>query len=245
MSMENIRVSSVLSFDSAQEKDIISLVNALSSNHKLGQYLCALIRLSVDNPEMFFKSNGKNEINKSFKEMCNGSIYIDRKDFFKDCNDRVDEMKTKVDRMYEMILEMYTLSLMGKHLGLEDKSKNALTANFIIEKQLAELQNIIGTSISSSMFASNKEQNTEKLAADILEFIINSYSDIVSEIKTVTQQTQYVQQNVQPVQQQNSVSQQSNSNNNDIIEVENEDDGDTIVDFGNADISALSTFFGD
>lgn len=149
------------------------------------------------------------------------------------------------------------LGQMGKHLGLEEKADNELMAQFVIEKQLKELQDALGISLTSSVFASNRKQDIEKIADDALEYIIESYSGIVNELKTIVSNAQTVQ--VQTAQQINTQFQQVDEPVNNVVEtpvinveqpnVDNStadnSDEDEIIDFGNADFSALGSFFGE
>lgn len=184
MSSYNIRLGSMLTFDEEQEADIIQVIEKLNSIHKTGQFLSNLIRVALDCPEILDQSNGK---------FVKGSTLVDLEQYGLTYNRRaladknardISEMKKKVDSIYDMILKMYTLTLMGKHLGLEEKTENSMMAHFMVEKQLNDLKNSLGITLSDNLFKSNKVQDTKKLAEESLEYIIDAYSGVVNELKS-------------------------------------------------------------
>lgn len=257
MGTYNIRLGSQLSFDEQQEADIIKAIETMNASHKSGQFISNLIRIAFDCPEIMDNNNGKYEKGAILKAMENSGLSYNRQAFMYQITKEVDAMKKKVDEMYSIILKTYMLGQMGKHLGLEEKADNELMAQFVIEKQLKELQDALGISLTSSVFASNRKQDIEKIADDALEYIIESYSGIVNELKTIVNNAQTVQ--VQTVQQPVTQFQQVNESANNVVEtpdinveqpnVDNStadnSDEDEIIDFGNADFGALGSFFGE
>ena len=251
MSIESIRLSSMLTFDTEQEKDIIQLVDALNSSHRTGQFLSNLIRLAVDNPELLEVHGGR------YKSKNIALDYIEkvgmsnnRKVFMDKLKNESVSLKEKVDTIYNMTMKLMVLAQMNKYLELDNKSKNIMSANFILEKQVKELQDLLG--IGNSIFESNKIQDTEKRAEEALEFIIETYDGIVKEFKQSIQTQPVVQQPVvqQPVVQQSVVQQpvvqQPVVQPEQIQQELTQTNDDTeVVDFGNADTSALLRFFGD
>lgn len=248
MASYNIRFSSQLTFDEQQEADIIKCMEALNASHKAGQFISSLIRIAFDCPELFEEKLGTLEPGAVLRAMDDVGMSYNRKAFFNNVNKEVTDMREKIDKMYNMILNMYILAQMGKTLGLEDKAKNELMAQFIVEKQYKELQDLLGESLSGGTLASNKIQNIEKIANDALEYIINCYSGIVDELKQ-SNSIQYVQQ-LAPV-----VEEKAENNTNVAEEkVEttkantekssSESPESEYVDFGDADFSALDNFFG-
>lgn len=235
-----------LAFDDTQEADIANFVNKLKASHKIGEYLSNLIRISFDNPELMTPE--------SLEKLTKGySQTAMRQEFFDGILKEVNEMHDKIDKMYSMVVNMYMLAQMGKTLGLEEKSKNALMAQFIIEKQFKELQDLVGGSMVSNVLASNKVQNIEKIAEEALQYIINSYSGIVSELKQL-QEVQIVAP----------VAQVENTNNNSVksvnvtestpvstveskpeVEKSTADNTEEYIDFGDADLDVLKNFFGE
>lgn len=250
MGAYNIRLGSKLSFDEQQEADIIEALESMNASHKSGQFISNLIRIAFDCPEIMDKNSGKYEKGAIIKAMENSGLSYNRQAFMYQVTKEVDAMKKKVDEMYNIVLKTYMLGQIGKHLGLNEKADNELMAQFIIEKQLKELQDSLGISLTSSVFASNKKQDIEKIANDALEYIIESYSGIVNELKGIVSGASAVMMQ-QPVVQTVIQSEKLNEDNkavSDNIEKANtneDSDNDEIIDFGNADFNALSSFFGD
>lgn len=257
MGTYNIRLGSQLSFDEQQEADIIKAIETMNASHKSGQFISNLIRIAFDCPEIMDNNNGKYKKGAILKAMENSGLSYNRQAFMYQITKEVDAMKKKVDEMYSIILKTYMLGQMGKHLGLEEKADNELMAQFVIEKQLKELQDALGISLTSSVFASNRKQDIEKIADDALEYIIESYSGIVNELKTIVSNAQTVQ--VQTAQQIDTQFQQVNESANNVVDTPvmnveqpnvedssaDNSDEDEIIDFGNADFGALGSFFGE
>ena len=257
MGTYNIRLGSQLSFDEQQEADIIKAIETMNASHKSGQFISNLIRIAFDCPEIMDNNSGKYEKGAILKAMENSGLSYNRQAFMYQITKEVDAMKKKVDEMYSIILKTYMLGQMGKHLGLEEKADNELMAQFVIEKQLKELQDALGISLTSSVFASNRKQDIAKIADDALEYIIESYSGIVNELKTIVSNAQTVQ--VQTAQQIVTQFQQVDGPANNVVEtpvtnteqpnvndnIADNSDEDEIIDFGNADFSALGNFFGE
>lgn len=248
MATHSIRLSSMLSFDEEQEKDIIEIVESMQTSHTIGQFLSTLIRLGVDNPEVFELKDGKCTEGSAVKQLEKLGMSQIRYNFMRDVAKEVNGMKDKVDKIYEMVLKTYELALMGKHLGLEEKAENQILANFILQKQLKDLQDTLGIQLTSSVFASNKTQDTKKLAEDMLEYIIESYDSVVNQLKEMVNVQPIVVQ--QPIEQNNIQQQQSSvstETKNNLQEQQDAtiDNSDDIVDFGKANFDLLNNFFGD
>ncbi|MBO5389284.1 MAG: hypothetical protein J6A59_14370 [Lachnospiraceae bacterium] len=264
MGTYNIRLGSMLSFDEEQERDIISAIEALNASHQTGKFLSNLIRIALENPEILDVKDGKYEKGVIIKQMDSLGMTYGRYQFINSITKEVDTMKKKVDDIYNMVLKVYMLSQMGKHLGLEQKSDNLLSATFILEKQVKELQDTLGIALTSSAFIANKKDDAKKRADDALEYILDTYSDIVSELKARLE----VQKIEVPIPQSLPVQNISNAQpqvsaqpivkpmqpvqpvqpvvNSTVLQQNSLDSsGDELVDFGNADTDLLTDFFGD
>lgn len=255
----NIRLGCQLSFDEQQEADIIKAIEKLNATHKAGQFMSNIVRLAFDCPDIMDKSSGAYEKGAVIKALDEAGIFYSRKNFFDSLTKEVNLMKQKVDKMYEMVLKTYILGQMGKKLGLEEKADNLLMAQFVVEKQLKEIQDLLGITLGSSVLASNKKQEVEKIADNALEYIIESYSGIVNELKNMIATQPVIVQNVENIASGQSIQsiaetteQTDNKTEKTEAEVEavnnngeSSADEDETIDFGNADFSALSNFFGD
>lgn len=179
MGVKNVKLGATLAFDDVREKDIIEKVDYLLSRHKLGEFISHLIRIALESPEQF---NSKNELNMLMGELMEKGISKDRAEYFRQMNAEVQSMKKKVDSIYEMAYKNYTMALLGKTLGIGEKSENSLRAQFVLQRQLTQLSETLGTSIKEP-FESNKIQDVKGKADEILEYILESYDGIVQELR--------------------------------------------------------------
>ena len=266
MAKVEFRLGSTMVFDSEKEKDLIDLVDRASKQHKLGALLSHLLRIYSETPEKLIEPT--NEISKSIVEMSKYGLTPKRYEFFNQVSKEVEEMKFRVDSMYEMCLKMYTLAQFGKRLGLEGKSTNMLMAEFMMEKQLTELCDKLGIDNIRHTFSSNKLETAKQKSDDTLEYILESYDNIVNELKETMFKEIELKVKASDIDIRHSVPVESSVTENKLttvsiidesinvvddsvadeiytIENENETIEEEYVDFGNADMSALSSFFGD
>ena len=174
-----------MSFHPEKEKYIIDALEKLNSSNALGDYMEALVRLTMDNPEDIGRNPEFLAKVKSF------GLTPVAKHHYDECRQATAEMKRKVDAIYDMCLKMLTLCQFGKMLGIEDKAQNSARAQFILEKQLNEFMYNLGID-NVSAFESCKITNIKDKADDILEYIINTYDGIVQEIKAEQGQVRVV-----------------------------------------------------
>ena len=240
MSTRIVSLSSNLPFDDEQEQDIVKFIEELKKSHRIGQFLATIIRIVYDNPEILDKSNGQILDGPTVKKVNDLGMSANRYQFMKSITKEVDDMKIKVDKVYELVSKTYELGLMGNHLAIDKKAKNDVLASFILQKQVKDLQDALGIQLTSSVFASNKTKDLDEFAQEALEYIINSYSNIIGEIKQIKDTQQIVVQQPQSTAT-NVVKQESSSDN-----------ADEIIDYGtidskkfgeSADIKALQGFF--
>ena len=80
MSKTDIRLGSLISFDSEREADIIEFVQDLTSQHKLGRFIGYLLRLACETPETL---QYREKLNPILKEMSDLGITPRRDAMFK------------------------------------------------------------------------------------------------------------------------------------------------------------------
>lgn len=252
----HIRLGSVLSFDEQKEADIIKVIEYLNSSHKTGQFMSNLIRIAFDCPEILSRNaSGNLETGERVKAIEQLGFSDTRKAFINAVTKEVSDMKAKVDKVYDMTLKLYTLAQMGNRLGIEDKTKNLMISQFIIEKQLQELQALLGVALQDNIYASNKAANTEKIADEALEYIIESYGSLLTEMSESLRPTAVIQQvpvqQVAITQEQVSSTPVENKVTEEVKTVEPAEQAESVeesenepINFDDADISALSNFFG-
>lgn len=176
------RLGCQLSFNEEKEADIIAIIQKLNATHKTGQFISNLIRIALECPEIIDKGSEDYASGSLMKNMDSWGISYDRKQFFQSITKDIASMKQRIDDIYEIAFKTYTLALMGKHLGLEEKSDNNLMASFLLERQLKDIQTKLGVNITDSVYASNKALDVHNKSQEVLEFIIDVYSGIVAEI---------------------------------------------------------------
>lgn len=179
--IQYIRNGANLGFDSEREADIVEAVKKLSNSHKLGTLLSHLIRLAFESPEVY--GNG-DEVENLLAKMRDLGTTPTRYTYFNQITKEIEEMKMRVDSIYEMTLKTYTMCLMGKHLGLKDKSDNSLVATFLLERQIEAMCSKLGVDNMNHSFASNKLYDTHNKAQEIMEYILECYDGVVDELRT-------------------------------------------------------------
>ncbi len=173
MNEYEIKIGTVIKFDSEKEKDIIEQIEGLASRKKLGDFISNIIRIAFDNPE-FLKSNGKSLLEHGMTE--------ERTKFFKQVDSEVSKMRSKVDEIFDMTYKLYMLALFGKRMGLEKKASNLAQSQFILQRQLEELCTTLGVSGIGHVYESNKLNTFESKAEKVLEYIIEAYDNVVTEL---------------------------------------------------------------
>ena len=183
MGMKSIRLASMLSFDEQQEADIIKLIEAFNSSHRMGEFLSNLLRVAVENPEMVVAKDGKYDTGAVIKVMEKIGKSPTRHNYMQEINKKVLDMQVKVDAVYDMCLKMYTMAEMGKQLGFEKKTENMILAQFVAEQQLGQLKKTLGVDCANVPFLANRIANYKDRAAGTLEYIISCYEPIINELK--------------------------------------------------------------
>jgi hypothetical protein len=167
------------------------------------KFLANLVRIAYDNPELIQKdaSSGKYNTDSLCTMYNEYGLSVERFNSINKTKKSINAMKDKLDKMYDMTLKTYTLAQMNKYVGLEGKSENQLLAQYVLERQIKDIEETLG--VTGSVLASNKKQDARKLADETLEYIIESYSGVVEELKKmVNEQQSLLQQTQQLVNQQ-------------------------------------------
>lgn len=170
-----LKLGATISFNKENERDIIAQLESLKKRHKLGEFISNALRIVFEHPELL------NEQDTSLEKF---GLTDNRQQFFDAITKEVNALKVKVDKIYKIATEIYTLTQFNKRIGLEDRAKNILCAQFILQKQTRELCSILGVSQINNTYASEKLFDINKNVDETLEFIINYYDGIVNEIKS-------------------------------------------------------------
>lgn len=177
MSDYSVRLGSTLTFNTEKEKDIIEMVERLSSKHKLGELISHLIRVAFESPEAY---NSKEKLQQMITDMAKLGISKSRYDFFNSIASEVAAMKNKVNDIYDMCLKMESAIMLGKRLGIEGKIDNALGATFLLEQQLEKLSQVFGIDKINTIFNSNKILETKQKASDLVAYTLETYGDMLN-----------------------------------------------------------------
>lgn len=246
------RLGCTLSFNEESEKDVIKLVEQLQGSRKIGEFVSYLLRIASENPELLDKrEDGTSEYGAAVKELARLGVTPIRYQYLQAMNKEVDNLKQKIDEIYNMSLKMYTLAQFGKQLGLEKKSDNMLMASFLAEQELTKICKTFGVGSVQSVFTSNKLEAAHDRADDTLKYILETYDGIVNELKNmlfkeVEIKAKPLSLEVEPIKLDLQVegikvteqSNQTNSNHQNIVnnvskpEIDIKDEEDAEIDFG-------------
>lgn len=180
MSKTDIRLGSLISFDSEREADIIEFVQDLTSQHKLGRFIGYLLRLACETPETL---QYREKLNPILNEMNDLGITPRRDAMFKQFSKEILDLKNKINDIYVISEKLYTLALARKALGLEDRAKELLAAQFVVRRQTALLESKLGTSSLLYTYESDSMRDVQKKADEILEVILETYGDLLNDVK--------------------------------------------------------------
>lgn len=181
MSKTDIRLGSLISFDTERESDIIEFVQDLTAQHKLGRFIGYLLRLACETPEVLQYREKTQPI---LKEMETLGITPRRDSLFKQYSNEVLQLKQRVDEVYEIAEKLYTLALAGKALGLEERSEGLLAAHFVAKHQAALLEEKFGRDSILYTYKLNAMQDAKKKAEENLDMIISTYGDVFNELQS-------------------------------------------------------------
>lgn len=180
MAKTDIRLGSIISFDSEREADIIEFIQDLTAQHKLGRFISYILRLACETPETL---QYREKVAPILKEMETLGITPRRDALFKQLATEVHDLKVRVNDIYLMTEKLYTLALAQKALGLEDRSKELAAAQFVLKRQTALLEQKIGSGAIFYMYDSDSMRDMQKKADDILELLIETHGDAFNELK--------------------------------------------------------------
>lgn len=172
MSQTIMKLGATLKFNTEKEQDIIMTVDGLKQKHKLGAFISNIIRAAVEHPEVFEQAGVK---------VSEGGMSNERKDFFDKANADIIQMGKKIDRIYQMGVEILSLAKANKMLGIEDKGNNLMRAQFVLQKQMNEMCRTLG--IETLLYESNMEDNISRTVDEVMEFLVEAYDGIFTELK--------------------------------------------------------------
>jgi hypothetical protein len=170
-----IKLNCVLDFNSKGERDLISQLEKKRARHKLGEFVSVCIKACYENPDVLVKAGYSSSEAVGLTEA--------RNNFLRTVDNHMKELNRKVDDIFKMAYTLYTAYKFGKSIGTEGKTTAVMQAGFILEKQLKEICSTLGLPSSMYLYESNKFEDKDRYADEVLEYLIEKYSNIVSEIE--------------------------------------------------------------
>lgn len=186
MSVKQIRLNSVISLEEEQEKDIIELVERLNASHKMGEFITVLLRVASDCPDILEKRKGRYESGEVTRAIYKQGMSSARAELVREYVNMIVEMRNKVDYIYDETLKLGATIEAGNRLGVSGKLENLVLANFVLRKQIEDLQKKLGFG-GYGQFKVDVVGDYLKKVDDIMEYIITTYASEFSELKSVVQ----------------------------------------------------------
>lgn len=156
-----ININTVINLSDSDDSTV-RLLQYLQEKKKLGDFIAYCIK------------NNKREIN--VKSVVSGL----EKD--------VESLSKSASEIWKMAVEVKSLIALGKRIGLERTAENLILSEFIISKKLRDIKDSLkDLGIDSLDSDDGKEylRDTMSLADDVVEYILQSYDGIISEVKSI------------------------------------------------------------
>lgn len=165
-----------IKLDASREQYVQDKIKELAKSGKLGEYLTALIRISMSDPT----NSGANEA--FIQSVIDLGMTGETKKFLDKCSDELAEMHSKIDAVYNMCVDMYTLVKFKGMLGLDGAVKAPAASEFMCKRLINKFCQSLDID-DYTLFESDKLGKVEETSDRALEYILESYGDIVDELK--------------------------------------------------------------
>ena len=241
--MIQVRINSILTFADS-EKDIVDTLRKMTDNHGLSRFLTNLIKIVFDNREALgLSKDGAAELEKLLSQW---NITAVRNEYLGGLKTEIQEMRKRVDMLFDKAASLEAVALAGKRFGLEERANNIYRATFMIDRQLRDIEKTLGMYNLVDVSADVNIERAEKA----LEMIINSYSGVLTEIQAASKEIRFESRDAEPDEQLEetvNITKDLDGTKKEAKEPEVLSD-DALVDFGNdfdenADMEALANFF--
>lgn len=183
-SQGEIRLNGKIAFNPESEKYIADAIQDMCYHRSISDFLEILIKIAFDSPEMLSR---KDELHKLINFMNDGGYTPLAENFYSKARKDIDDIKRKVNEIYDMCLSMYTLAKFGKALKLEQRTNNLVMAEFMLERQISQICQTMGIN-DYQKFNSGSYLDVDSKSEEILQYILEHYSNIVREVKTSTEE---------------------------------------------------------
>lgn len=147
--MQKMTINTTLNFDDS-ERSVVENLMRLKDQHRVGEY----ISYCVKNTTALKEFNEKVERTKV----------------------QLMALQEQINKISEIANKTYCLLEVGKRLGLEEQPKSLLASQFILQRKLNEINDILGVDIS--------EVNTKDITSfgdEATEYILTSYDSMLKE----------------------------------------------------------------
>ena len=175
MAKREVRLGAKLILEDTMEADLIAVADRLNSSRRMSEFMTTLFRLACDNIK-FYSNGNEQEYTKIIDMIADAGVGKERAEYFGQMESKVKEMQDKINSIYDIALKTYSLSQANKMNGLGGKSENIALAQFALQKQMRDIEEITGVKLGA--YESGKLTDMKRKADDILEFIIESYDGI-------------------------------------------------------------------
>lgn len=211
-----------IKLDASREQYVQDKIKELAKSCKLGEYLTALIRISMSDPT----NSGANE--EFIQSVIDLGMTGETKKFLDKCYDELAEMHSKIDAVYNMCVDMYTLVKFKGMLGLDSAVKAPAASEFMCKRLINKFCQSLDID-DYTLFESDKLGNIDETSDRALEYILENYGDIVNELKAYrTVETVTVERNEDTQVSSNNTVVSSSAQNN----VAEKVDGNADIEFG-------------
>ncbi len=166
-----------IKLDASREQYVQYKIKELAKSGKLGEYLTALIRISMSDPT---NSGASDDFIQSVIDL---GMTGETKKFLDKCSEELADMHSKVDAVYRMCVDMYTLVKFKGMLGLDNAVKAPAASEFMCKRLINKFCQSLDID-DYTLFESDKVRSIEDTADKALEYILESHGDIVEELKT-------------------------------------------------------------
>lgn len=173
MAVREYRIT--IKLDDVYESDLIEKIESLQNSRKIGRFVESALKYIF---KRRIDSNDE-EFNYLLNNFYTKTTQSQAEVLYSECQG----MKSKLDEMYKMCLEMKVLYLLGKKTGLDKKVDNQLLANFIEQSHLSRICELVGCNMRIGVFESERKQNVDKLAEDVVNRAIEVYGEVINEVK--------------------------------------------------------------
>ena len=178
-------INTTLTFDDENDKLLIGYLSNLKEQHKVGDFLTYCVKNY--NTEAKFQSS------------------------IKQTSTQKQELTVRLNKIHEIALKCYCLLGVGERIGLEEQVNQTMLSEFILYKQIKELQNLFGVEYPFDYDIKDVTQ----YADEVVEYIIHSYDGILNQVKQSTVTISNQSKEITQVKEQSKEEQDNKQNNKD------------------------------